>query len=577
MLARTGVVGESNVGRFRIESGLRVFLVGVAVFGVVVFAAYRPALDGAFISDDNPILVRNPYLQGTVSDLRVLMDPASEAYSYVGGSFQPVPYLMLALEKRFFDDTTRGYHLVNVFIHVLNSALLAVLLFGSGISSVASLLAASVFLLHPANVEAVAWISQLRTLLAMLFGLSALLAVRRFPVLSVPLFALALCSKAVAVFALPAAAAWCWTRHRRGDRAQWTALAAWVVVFACFAAIEIRGFGGGSGRAPVELSGYPDAFTHVRSIAAYGARYLAMATTGFGASAFHEPERADSSLDLWWMAALVVSPLLLWRVIVTLRRGSPEAGWWLAAAAGFAPISQVVPFFFPMADRYMYFIIPGLLGGAVLAGIDGFGWLGGRPRAAPIARLGCPISAVAAVALIVWFGIVARDRAMLWESEERLLLNAAEQYPDGLISHYLGVFDSLSNGETEQAIAHLEASGRRGGFIVFDWPNQPLLRGLHSEPRYWEVMGRYAGIMVDWQRRRGIRTHQEAYGLAQAHFVRDELDEAIGVLYDAIRTRGPMQEDLAALHRQYRLERAEREKGNLPARLMPPDGAPASQ
>ena len=66
--------------------------------------------------------------------------------------------------------------------------------------------------------------------------------------------------------------------------------------------------------------------------------------------------------------SVIAFALLGYRVVATLRARSVEAGFWLLAAASFFPVSQIVPLPFPIADRYLYGILPGLLGGLLLAG-----------------------------------------------------------------------------------------------------------------------------------------------------------------------------------------------------------------
>ena len=70
-----------------------------------------------------------------------------------------------------------------------------------------------------------------------------------------------------------------------------------------------------------------------------------------------------------------------WR---TLARRELEAAFWVAAAASFAPVSQVFPFLNPVADRYLYCILPGLIGGALCWGRERA--LRRAPRAALAAR-----------------------------------------------------------------------------------------------------------------------------------------------------------------------------------------------
>ena len=77
----------------------------------------------------------------------------------------------------------------------------------TGIPGRAALAGGLFFLVHPANVEAVAWASQLKTLAALSLSLLALLGLRRWPPAALSLFALALLAKASALAALPMAAA----------------------------------------------------------------------------------------------------------------------------------------------------------------------------------------------------------------------------------------------------------------------------------------------------------------------------------------------------------------------------------
>src|SRR5262249_42793096 len=133
-----------------------------------------------------------------------------------------------------------------------------------------------------------------------------------------------------------------------------------------------------SGAAAAELRATP--LVLARTIAALGLRYLAIASTSLGVSAFHEPEPARSPLDPWWLASLPVYALLAGRLAAAARRRVLEPGFWALALASSAPVSQLFPFLSPMADRYLYFILPGLLGAGLLAAQEGAARLAARAR-----------------------------------------------------------------------------------------------------------------------------------------------------------------------------------------------------
>ena len=159
-----------------------------------------------------------------------------------------------------------------------------------------------------------------------------------------------------------------------GWRVHWRWLGLWALILALYAWPEFFAFG----RVGQAGGLHPDAWVHVRTMAAIGARYLAMAATSYGVAAFHEPARALSWLDPWWLAGLAAGALLAVRCALALVRRREEAAWWVWAAASYAPISQVFPFLYPMADRYLYTILPGLLGAVMLVAREA--WTRLEPR-----------------------------------------------------------------------------------------------------------------------------------------------------------------------------------------------------
>ena len=139
-----------------------------------------------------------------------------------------------ALEIRLFGTQLFAYHVVNVLIHALNAVLLVVLLARSRIPLPFALLGVAWFAVHPANVEAVAWLFQLKTVAGLAFVLGALLTLRRHPLVASGLFALALLTKAATAFALPMAAALCWAWSAADPpgsaRRRWLPIGLWAVL-----------------------------------------------------------------------------------------------------------------------------------------------------------------------------------------------------------------------------------------------------------------------------------------------------------------------------------------------------------
>ncbi|MCS5637065.1 MAG: hypothetical protein NZ990_11150, partial [Myxococcota bacterium] len=340
------------------------------VFTLLGLLVYAPGLGGQFISDDLHYVAQNEYIHTlSVRNLAAIWDPTSEVAEIVE-NYAPVHLTLHALGWQAFGPDVRGHHLVNVLLHVLAATLLALLFRRSGVGAWPAALGAGVFLLHPANVESVAWISQLKSSSALVLSLAALLLHPRRPALALLFFALALFAKPFSASALIFVAAAGWVRPTSAGDAGWFGprsawLVGWVAVVLAFGLAEALVFSRSAGLAPAL---YPDPLIRGLTLFSVAMRYGFMIASGTGLSTFHEPPAVVSIGDPWFLGGVLFLGLLGWRIIFCLRERREEAIYWLWAAAGFAPLSGVVPLPYPMADRYLYFILPGFLGALLLAG-----------------------------------------------------------------------------------------------------------------------------------------------------------------------------------------------------------------
>jgi tetratricopeptide (TPR) repeat protein len=502
-------------------------LLGLAV------AILQPALSGPFVSDDH-LYVNHPYTaELSVATLAEILDPLGPAKLHTA-NYEPVHLLLHALGRQIFADAPRGYHWLNIWVHALVATLLVALWTRSGIAWLPALLAAAFFAVHPANVEAVAWISQLKTTASVALALGALLCLPRHGGVSTLLFALALLTKASAVFALPMAAGFAWaSRGPRpepdvGPSLRW--VGAWLLVFAAYLAPQLVSF---EHLGRVEVEAFADPWVQLRTIGATGARYLAMAASAWGVSAYQEPDPALSPLDPWWLASLAAAALLALRLAVVWRRRSDEAAYWLGALAAFAPVSQVLPFLNPMADRYLYTMLPGLIGAVLCAGRDSPLWAMPRVRIAALAGTGVVVALFAAASF---------ERARLWQSETLLNLDAARHYPEGGSARFLRARRAAQDGDVETAVAELRAASLRGvdNFTILG--RDPGLAPIRAEPAFRELVREVAGRWIERSTRRGLRTQAELRFLGLAHVVRGEFDAAVAAFERALALGGPQQE-----------------------------------
>jgi len=144
---------------------------------------YTPGMSGTFILDDMPQIVSNPYLQMESLSLQQLK--LAMLTSDAGPLGRPVAMLSFALNDYLFGMTPFSFKLVNLFIHLTNSALLFLLLrslLGAlavrnalpGLRVNTTSLAAFVsviWLIHPVNLTAVLYVVQRMTSLSATFML----------------------------------------------------------------------------------------------------------------------------------------------------------------------------------------------------------------------------------------------------------------------------------------------------------------------------------------------------------------------------------------------------------------------
>ena len=149
---------------------LRLWL-GVIAIVVTTLVAYRPAINGGFIWDDDDYVTNNDLLR-TDAGLVQLWEPGHTHQYY------PAVFTTFWVENHIWGLNPRGYHIVNVLLHVANALLLWRLLSLLGIPG--AWMIGAVFALHPMHVESVAWITERKNVLSGLFYLLAGLAYLRF-------------------------------------------------------------------------------------------------------------------------------------------------------------------------------------------------------------------------------------------------------------------------------------------------------------------------------------------------------------------------------------------------------------
>jgi hypothetical protein len=133
----------------------RVFLASLVALAAV--AVYLPAASGGFAWDDlNIFMGRSDYVPFFESQYQ-----------------RPVFDALMSLDYRLWGGNPVGFHVTNILLHGACSVLVFILGVYFFERTFVSFLAALLFALHPANTEAVAWVSARGALLVTMFFISA--------------------------------------------------------------------------------------------------------------------------------------------------------------------------------------------------------------------------------------------------------------------------------------------------------------------------------------------------------------------------------------------------------------------
>ncbi len=149
--------------------------VHIILIVLVGFAVYAGGVSGKFIWDDETLIRNNSYIRDlSNADLffkgRISSSPNSKGYSF----YRPLQMISYALDYRFWKLNPGGYHLTNIFLHIIAALCLFWFLNVLYRDRVLSIFAALFFIVHPVHSEAVSYISGRSDLLAAAFLLLSL-------------------------------------------------------------------------------------------------------------------------------------------------------------------------------------------------------------------------------------------------------------------------------------------------------------------------------------------------------------------------------------------------------------------
>lgn len=393
--------------------------------------------------DDHHHIVDNPFL-AYPENAALLVSPRYLAIELPDRA-RPALLATHFLDRAIFGQRFGLYHLTSALLHGLVAVLAFALARSLALSRGASAIAAALFALHPACVEAIASVSNREEPLAACFVLGTLLLARRalsgsalwLPPLAL-VFTLGLLSKEVAVAAplLLVVLAACSPAYHAAGRRWIGVLAALALPLCAFAWFQVR-LGvpslsaGPASPLAVFASIDPTAWARVLPLEAYAAARL---LAGYPMSAVHDAAPLSSAVAI--VTGALVCAVLAAVGVWSLRRDRRLAlalGWFVMSTA---PIAAAPFMLNPIADRFLYLPAIGVAIGAVAFATE---------RAS--AR-----RALAALAVVAGlYAAQAAARIPLWRDDVRLFGDAVAHAPTAARAwHDLGAAH-LDRGELDEA------------------------------------------------------------------------------------------------------------------------------
>ncbi|MDX1593774.1 MAG: hypothetical protein R3298_05955 [Gammaproteobacteria bacterium] len=155
------------------ENRIRAACLAGTVLAVLVAAIYAQSLGYGFLVFDDRLHV---YGNDAIRDGLTPGGVAWALTTFDRPYYMPLTRLSWLLDASLFGMDATGFRAVNALLHWLNALLLFLVVRSVTGRAGLALAVAAVFAVHPQHVEAVAWVSQRKELLAGFFGLLAMLA-----------------------------------------------------------------------------------------------------------------------------------------------------------------------------------------------------------------------------------------------------------------------------------------------------------------------------------------------------------------------------------------------------------------
>jgi len=454
----------------------------------MTFAAYIPAIRAGFIWDDDTFLLDNPLIKAEDGLYRFWFTTEPPDYF-------PLTSTSLWLEWRLWGAHPTGYHVVNVLLHATSAVLIWRVLGRLGVPG--AWWAAAIFAVHPVNVESVAWITERKNVLPLVFYVLSMLLYLRFQeggkrgwyVLSLGAFLLALLGK-TSVAMLPLVLVGCvWWKRGRVLRRDLLGIVPYLVLSVVLSMVTVWFQYHRAIRDDVVRT---DGFLSRLAGAGWAVWfYLYKALVPYHLCFVYPRWQIDASNPLSYLPGLLLLGCLgvFWRYRRGWARGPLFAmGYYVVSLF---PVMGFFNIYFMLyslvADHWQYVAIIGPI--ALVAGWGTHAFSHG-PRALRIVGVLSGIAVLGVLSVQTW------RQASIYKNVETLWQDTLAKNPDCWMAHYSQAILAMARGDPERAKAC-------------------YLRALRIQPDYAPAHSNLACLLAEQgQYDQAVAHHHEALRLA---------------------------------------------------------------
>jgi hypothetical protein len=444
----------------------------LTLLGLLIVVVFGQVIGFEFVNFDDPVYINN-YM--------VVKGLTLEGLAWVFASIHinfstTLNWVSHMLDVELFGLNPAGHHLTNLLLHLINTFLFFIILDGITRDRWKSAIAAVLFAIHPLRVETVAWVSDRKDLLAMLFALLTIGAYWKYAVRRRPLWygamvvclVLALLSKPVMVilpFVLLLMDCWPLNRLESSSPLQWAHIKPllWekIPLLGLSGLFSWIAYNGQAVHNVMVAETTLPWFDRWLNVPVNYMRYLEKIFWPTDLVVFYP--LSYQSPATW---KIIGSSLFLLVVTVWVLRRFRNApylfvGWFWFLGSLVPVVGFVKAGFQEIADRYTYFPLIGIF----------FMGVWGMAEAAE--RYKVPMRAVRSLSavLVAVLMLVSWKQTRVWENSVTLFQHAVEHtgrndYAQNNLGHALMV-----NGKTEESIVHFKKATEQNPQFVLAFLN----------------------------------------------------------------------------------------------------------